>query len=99
MKVSAADKGMGKSKSITIKNEKGHLLDEEIEHMVAEAEEFAAEDEAIRNSLSNFNYGVKSQLADQEGLMTSFRGFSLFACIIGLILPIICNSSMEKLDN
>ena len=42
--------------------------------MVKEAEEFAAEDEAQRkrieamNSLSNFIYGVKNQLADQEGL-------------------------------
>lgn len=74
MRVSAADKGTGKSESITIKNEKGRLSDEEIERMVAEAEEFAAEDEAIRkkieamNSLSNFVYGVKGQLADQEGL-------------------------------
>lgn len=74
MKVSAADKGTGKSESVTIKNEKGRLSDEEIERMVAEAEEFAAEDEAQRkrieamNALSNFVYGVKSQLADQEGL-------------------------------
>ncbi|KAL5498169.1 KAR2 [Sanghuangporus vaninii] len=74
MKVSAADKGTGKSESITIKNEKGRLSDEEIERMVAEAEEFAAEDEAQRkrieamNGLSNFVYGIKSQLADQEGL-------------------------------
>lgn len=42
--------------------------------MVREAEEFAAEDESQRkrieamNSLSNFVYGVKNQLADQEGL-------------------------------
>ena len=74
MKVSAADKGTGKLESITIKNEKGRLSDEEIERMVKEAEEFAAEDEAQRkrieamNSLSNFIYGVKNQLADQEGL-------------------------------
>ncbi|KAL5478747.1 KAR2 [Sanghuangporus weigelae] len=74
MKVSAADKGTGKFESITIKNEKGRLSDEEIERMVAEAEEFAAEDEAQRkrieamNGLSNFVYGIKSQLADQEGL-------------------------------
>ena len=64
----------GKSESITIKNEKGRLSEEEIERMVREAEEFAAEDEAQRkrieamNSLSNFIYGVKNQLADQEGL-------------------------------
>lgn len=74
MRVSASDKGTGKSESITIKNEKGRLSDEEIERMVKEAEEFAAEDEAQRkrieamNSLSNFIYGVKNQLADQEGL-------------------------------
>ena len=64
----------GKSESITIKNEKGRLSEEEIERMVREAEEFAAEDEAQRkrieamNALSNFVYGVKNQLADEEGL-------------------------------
>jgi len=74
MKVSAADKGTGKSESITIKNEKGRLSEEEIDRMVREAEEFAAEDESQRkrieamNGLSNFIYGVKNQLADQEGL-------------------------------
>ncbi|THH07204.1 hypothetical protein EW145_g3548 [Phellinidium pouzarii] len=74
MRVSAADKGTGKSESITIKNEKGRLSEEEIQRMVEEAEEFAAEDEAQRkrieamNALSNFVYGVKSQLADQDGL-------------------------------
>lgn len=42
--------------------------------MVAEAEQFAAEDEAQRkriealNSLSSFVYGLKTQLGDQEGL-------------------------------
>ncbi|PIL25879.1 transporter [Ganoderma sinense ZZ0214-1] len=77
MKISAADKGTfdsGKSESITIKNEKGRLSPEEIERMVKEAEEFAAEDEAQRkriealNHLSSFVYGLKTQLADQEGL-------------------------------
>jgi heat shock protein 5 len=74
MKVSAADKGTGKSESITIKNEKGRLSQEEIDRMLREAEEFAAEDEAQRkkiealNSLSTFVYGLKSQLGDQEGL-------------------------------
>lgn len=42
--------------------------------MVREAEQFAAEDDAQRkkieslNSLSSFVYGLKSQLADTEGL-------------------------------
>lgn len=64
----------GKSESITITNEKGRLSPEEIERMVREAEEFAAEDEANRkriealNSLSTFVYSLKNQLGDQEGL-------------------------------
>jgi len=74
MRVSAADKGTGKSESITITNEKGRLTQEEIDRMVAEAEEFAAEDEAQKkriealNSLSSFVYSLKSQLADSDGL-------------------------------
>ena len=71
--VSAKDKATNKDQSMTIASSSG-LSDKEIERMVAEAEEFAAEDDAIRkkieamNALSNFVYGVKSQLADQEGL-------------------------------
>jgi heat shock protein 5 len=74
MKVGASDKGTGKSESITITNEKGRLSQEEIDRMVREAEQFAADDEAQRkriealNSLSSFVYGLKSQLADQDGL-------------------------------
>ncbi|KAF9447484.1 heat shock protein 70 [Macrolepiota fuliginosa MF-IS2] len=74
MKVSAADKGTGKSEGITIKNEKGRLSQEEIDRMVADAEKFAAEDEAQRkriealNSLSSFVYGLKNQVGDSEGL-------------------------------
>ena len=64
----------GKSESITIKNENGRLSPEEVERMIREAEEFAAEDEALKrriealNSLSSFVYGLKTQLGDQEGL-------------------------------
>lgn len=63
----------GKSSSITIANGMGHLSPEEIERMVSEAEAFAADDEVQRrrietlNSLSSFAYGLKTQLADQEG--------------------------------
>jgi len=74
LRVSAADKGTGKSESITITNEKGRLSTEEIERMVKEAEEFASEDEAQRkriealNGLSSFIFTLKTQLGDQEGL-------------------------------
>lgn len=59
MKVSAADKGTGKSSSVTIENDKGRLSQEEIDRMVADAEKFAEEDDLIkkkveaRNALEN----------------------------------------------
>ena len=74
MKVSAADKGTGKSESITITNEKGCLIQDDIDRMVAEAEGFVAEDEAQKkriealNSLSSYVYSLRSQLGDSEGL-------------------------------
>jgi len=74
MKVAAADKGTGKSESITITNEKGRLSQEEIDRMVAEAEKFASEDEAQRkriealNQLSSFIYGLRTQVADEDGM-------------------------------
>ncbi|PVG00682.1 heat shock protein 70, partial [Serendipita vermifera] len=80
LKVSAADKGTGKSESITITNEKGRLSPEEIERMVKEAEEFASEDEAQRkriealNALSSFVFSLKTQLGDQEGLGGKIEG-------------------------
>ena len=55
MKVMAADKGTGRSESITITNDKGRLSKEEIDRMVAEAEEFAEQDEAIRKRVEAVN--------------------------------------------
>ncbi|PSK34095.1 glucose-regulated [Elsinoe australis] len=74
LKVSAADKGSGKSESITITNDKGRLSTEDIERMVAEAEKYADEDKATRervearNGLENYAFSLKSQIADEEGL-------------------------------
>ncbi|KAH9176195.1 heat shock protein 70 [Lactarius sanguifluus] len=74
MKISAADKGTGKLESITITNEKGRLSKDDIDRMIREAEDFAAEDEVARkriealNALSTFIYGLKTQIGDQEGL-------------------------------
>ncbi|KAK5083673.1 ATPase with role in protein import into the ER [Lithohypha guttulata] len=74
LKVSAGDKGTGKSESITITNDKGRLSQEEIERMVQEAEEFAEEDKAqrekieARNSLENYAVSLKNQVNDEEGL-------------------------------
>ncbi|KAI9771385.1 MAG: ATPase with role in protein import into the ER [Geoglossum umbratile] len=74
LKVTAGDKGTGKSESITITNDKGRLSQEEIDRMVAEAEKFAEEDKATRekiearNGLENYAFSLKNQVNDQEGL-------------------------------
>ena len=74
LKVSAGDKGTGKSESITITNDKGRLSQEEIERMVQEAEKFAEEDKTTaaritaRNGLENYAFSLKNQVSDKEGL-------------------------------
>jgi len=74
LRVSAGDKGTGKSESITITNDKGRLSAEEIERMVAEAEKYADEDKATReriearNGLENYAFSLKNQVNDEEGL-------------------------------
>lgn len=74
LKVGASDKGTGKVESITITNDKGRLTQEEIDHMVAEAEQFAEEDRAIkgkieaRNGLENYAFSLKNQVNDENGL-------------------------------
>lgn len=74
LKVTAGDKGTGKAETITITNDKGRLSQDEIDRMVAEAEEFAEEDKAnaeriiARNGLENYAFSLKNQAADEEGL-------------------------------
>ena len=63
--VGASDKASGKSTSVKITSDKGRLSDDEIERMVAEAEQFAAEDAAAReavearNALEGYLYQLK----------------------------------------
>jgi heat shock protein 5 len=74
LRVSAGDKGTGKSESITITNDKGRLSQEEIERMVEEAEKYAEEDKVVReriearNALENYAYSLKNQVSDKDGL-------------------------------
>merc|ERR1711977_793006 len=74
LRVSAGDKGTGKSESITITNDKGRFSAEEIERMVAEAEKYAEEDKATReriearNGLENYSFSLKNQVNDEDGL-------------------------------
>ncbi|KAI0903999.1 heat shock protein 70 family [Ustulina deusta] len=74
LKVSASDKGTGKTETITITNDKGRLTQDEIERMVAEAEKYAEEDKATReriearNGLENYAFNLKNQVNDEDGL-------------------------------
>lgn len=68
MSVQAVEKGSGKKNAITITNENGRLTEEEIERMLREAEEAAAEDKILKerldakHALDNYLYSVKSSM-------------------------------------
>jgi heat shock protein 5 len=70
--VAAEDKGTGKAEKITITNDKGRLSEEQIEKMIKEAEEFAAQDKLVkeridaRNSLDNYLHSILS-IAEGSG--------------------------------
>jgi len=74
LRVSASDKGTGKTETITITNDKGRLSEEEIERMIKEAEQFANEDQVIKerieskNTLENYLYAIKNQVNDDAQL-------------------------------
>ncbi|KAF9070885.1 heat shock protein 70-2 [Rhodocollybia butyracea] len=68
MRVSAADKGTGRSEEITITSSR--LSENDVVKMMKEAEEFAEQDKLQRNrveslnSLSSFVYGLRDQLKE-----------------------------------
>lgn len=70
LSIGASDKGTGKSEKITITSEKGRLSDEDIERMVAEAEEYAEQDKlekekiTARNGLEAYLYNLKNSIND-----------------------------------
>ena len=72
LNVSAADKATGKAEKITITNEKGRLSKEDIENLVAEAERFKAQDEAVRkaveakNGLEHYCFNMKNVLNEEK---------------------------------
>lgn len=72
LNVSAVEKGTGKSHKITITNDKGRLSKEEVERMVAQAEEFAAQDKLVRdraearNKLEGYLHTVRHSSTDPE---------------------------------
>ncbi|CAC5423061.1 HSPA1s [Mytilus coruscus] len=75
--VSAKDKSTGKSKQITITNDRGRLSKEDIDRMVSEAEKYKDEDEkqkqrvSARNQLENYIFSVKQATSDAGDKLTS----------------------------
>merc|ERR1712100_750653 len=72
MNVSAKDKAGGSENTITITNDKGRLSESDIERMVAEAEQYAAEDNAVKeqieakNQLENYAYSMRNSIIDEK---------------------------------
>jgi L1 cell adhesion molecule like protein len=72
LNVTAKDTASAKTSNITITNDKGRLSKEEIERMVAEAANYAKEDEAARekigakNALESYAFNMKSAVEDDK---------------------------------
>ncbi|KAK4879560.1 hypothetical protein RN001_007706 [Aquatica leii] len=70
LNVSAKDTSSGKSKNITIKNDKGRLSQKDIDQMVADAEKYREEDEkqrsriSARNQLEGYVFNLKQSIND-----------------------------------
>ncbi|XP_022910353.1 heat shock protein 70 B2-like [Onthophagus taurus] len=76
LNVSAKEVSTGKSKNITIKNDKGRLSQKEIERMLAEAERYKEEDDrqrdrvAAKNSLESYAFSIKQTVEDHGHKMS-----------------------------
>jgi len=72
MNISAQDKASDRTQAITISNDKDRLTQEDIERMVAEAERYAAEDDAMKekieakNALENYAYSMRNSINDEK---------------------------------
>merc|ERR1712118_552049 len=83
LNVSATEKGSGNTEKITITNDKGRLSQEEIERMVAEAEEYAEEDKNEEEEKESIDEVVKefidwldeNQEADKEDFVEKKSDF------------------------
>jgi len=72
LNVSAVEKGSGKTNKITITNDKGRLTKEQIEKMVAAAEQYAEDDKKnmermeAKNDLESYLYNSRNTLRDEK---------------------------------
>jgi chaperone protein DnaK len=91
LSVGASDIGTGKVQTITITSEKGRLNEEEIEKMVKEAEEMAAEDALekdkveARNSLESYLYNLRNIMDTMEAKIDAGDLEELKNCVEGAL--------------
>merc|ERR1712146_770270 len=77
LKVTATEKGGGKTQDITISNEKGRLSEADIKRMVDEAAQYKAQDEkeharvSAKNDLETYSYSIKPSVLDAERAKTA----------------------------
>lgn len=103
LSISASDRGTGKSETLTITSEKGRLSDEEIERMVAEAEEFAEQDAAekakvqARNELEAYLYNLKNSINDTlEGKLSDDDKSTLSSTVEDALVWLEDNPAADK---
>jgi len=91
LSVGASDSASGKAQTITITSEKGRLSEEEIERMVAEAEEMAEEDKALKekveakNGLESYLYNLRNTLDSMEDKFEAGDKETLKNCVEGAL--------------
>ena len=72
LNVSAVEKSIGRENKITITNDKGRLLKDDIERMVREAERYKSEDETNRarieakSALENYAFNMRNASRDEK---------------------------------
>ena len=75
LEVTATDKVTGAAANAQIKADRGRLTDDDIDRMIADAEKYRAEDEALakklhlRNALEEAVYSIKSSLVEKNDVL------------------------------
>ncbi|XP_044742484.1 heat shock protein 68-like isoform X2 [Chrysoperla carnea] len=96
LNVTATDNSSGKSKNITIRNDKGRLSQKDIDRMLADAEKYKEEDEQqkekvkARNQLESYIFNVKQATEDAGNKLTSEEKSKVFSE---------CTSALNWMDN
>ncbi len=105
LSISASDQASGTSQSMTITSEKGRLSEDEIERMVAEAEEFAEQDAAekakieAKNGLEAYLYNLKNSISDQlEGKLDASDKDTLSTTVEDALVWLEDNPAADKED-